>query len=76
MMSQILGLINTPLEKVHFRCIHATVYKVTNLIDGKIYIGKHKCSCSNCVYYGSGIHISKAIKKYGKKNFAKEILAI
>lgn len=53
-----------------------TVYKVTNLIDGKIYIGKHKCSCSNCVYYGSGIHISKAIKKYGKKNFAKEILAI
>ncbi len=48
------------------------IYKVTNLINGKIYIGQNKNNNSN--YYGSGKLIKRALKKYGKDNFKKEIL--
>jgi group I intron endonuclease len=48
------------------------VYKVTNLINNKIYIGQDTNNNPN--YYGSGLIIKKALKKYGKENFKKEIL--
>ena len=48
------------------------VYKTTNLINGKIYIGKD--SRNNPKYLGSGKIIKFAIKKYGEVNFKKEIL--
>jgi group I intron endonuclease len=48
------------------------IYKITNLINKKIYIGKDEFSNEN--YYGSGKLIKKAIKKYGKENFIKEVL--
>jgi group I intron endonuclease len=48
------------------------IYKITNNINGKIYIGKDTKNNKN--YFGSGIVIKQAIKKYGKKNFTKEIL--
>lgn len=57
----------------------ATVYRVTNLINGKIYIGKHmapKEDPLNESYLGSGIAINRAIRKYGKDNFKKEIIAV
>ena len=48
------------------------IYKTTNIINDKWYIGKD--SKNNKGYFGSGIAIKKAIEKYGKENFKKEIL--
>ena len=48
------------------------IYKTTNLINGKFYIGQD--SKNDPTYIGSGKHFKRAIKKYGKENFKKEIL--
>jgi group I intron endonuclease len=48
------------------------IYKTTNLINGRIYVGKDKHN--NPKYLGSGNILHQAIKKYGKENFQKEIL--
>ena len=48
------------------------VYLTTNLINNKKYIGSD--SKNNPRYLGSGTWIKKAIKKYGRENFKKEIL--
>lgn len=53
------------------------IYKTTNLINGKIYVGKHKWSKEGCLdenYLGSGTYLARAIDKYGKENFICEIL--
>ena len=52
------------------------VYQITNLINNKIYVGKHKSTKhpSENGYYGSGTQIKAAIKKYGIENFKKEVL--
>ena len=51
------------------------IYKITNNLNNKIYIGlKTKTVEESESYYGSGIAIKQAIKKYGKDNFTKTIL--
>ena len=48
------------------------IYKTTNLINGRIYVGKD--SKNNPKYLGSGCYLNRAIKKYGRENFKKEVL--
>lgn len=50
------------------------VYKVVNIINNNIYIGAHRTKKINDNYLGSGRIIGKAIKKYGRNNFTREIL--
>lgn len=48
------------------------IYKTTNTVNGKFYIGKDKHNNPN--YLGSGKRLNDAIKCYGKENFKKEVL--
>ena len=48
------------------------IYKTTNLVNGKIYIGQDKNN--NQSYLGSGKILHLAFQKYGIENFNKEIL--
>lgn len=50
------------------------IYKITNTLNGKIYIGKD--TTSDPKYYGSGLLIRRSINKYGIDNFTKEIIDI
>jgi group I intron endonuclease len=52
------------------------IYKTTNLVNGKYYYGVHSTKDINDDYLGSGSKLKNAIKKYGKENFSKEIIAV
>ena len=49
--------------------MYGYIYKTTNLINNKIYIGQHKSTTFDTTYFGSGVAILNAINKYGKENF-------
>ena len=50
------------------------VYQITNMVNGKTYIGVHKTSNPQDGYLGSGLAIQRAVRKYGPHNFTKTIL--
>lgn len=59
-------------EEIYKYCI----YKITNNINGKIYVGQHKLKKNerHRDYMGSGLAIKEAYKQYGRQNFTKEII--
>lgn len=56
-------------EKYHY------LYQITNITNGKIYVGIHSTTNLEDGYEGSGILLGRAISKYGLNNFEKEILS-
>lgn len=64
------------VEKQHY------LYVTENLINGKKYVGQHITRCNNLDamyqdgYLGSGVLLINAIKKYGRDNFSKKIIAV
>lgn len=55
------------------------VYKITNLINQKCYIGVRSSNCKpeeDTKYWSSSKYVKEAITNYGKENFKKEILSI
>ena len=50
------------------------IYKTTNLVNGKIYIGQHKGNVQSETYLGSGQILWRAIQKYGIENFMNEVI--
>ena len=54
------------------------IYRITNNINGHDYIGQRYCPSNHTpqsdYYMGGGTAIRRAIKKYGKENFTKEII--
>lgn len=55
-------------HKFHF------IYKTTNLVNTKFYVGMHSTENLEDGYRGSGTILWHAIKKYGIENFVTEIL--
>ena len=55
-------------KKYHF------IYKTTNIINSKFYVGMHSTDNLEDGYLGSGKRLWRSIKKYGKEHFKIEIL--
>ena len=55
--------------------MYGYIYKTTNLINGKFYIGQKKSNIFlNEKYLGSGKRLKRAIQYYGKNNFKVELI--
>ena len=50
------------------------IYKTTNIVNGKYYIGMHSTDNLEDGYIGSGKRLWYSVKKYGKENHKVEIL--
>lgn len=65
-------LYETPFKGENDRYFYC--YQITNLINGKIYIGSHSTKNLNDGYMGSGKILNRAYEKNGTDSFRKNIL--
>jgi hypothetical protein len=63
--------IQTPATNMYY-----TIYKTTNTLNGKFYVGKHETKNPFDSYIGSGVALLRAVEKYGRKHFVKDVLHI
>ncbi len=54
--------------------MHFLIYKITNLLNNRIYIGLHKTDNDDDSYMGSSKILAEDIKNLGIENFKKDIL--
>ena len=52
------------------------VYRTINLTNGHDYVGQHTTRKWDDDYLGSGVALNRAINKYGRENFKREILEV
>lgn len=50
------------------------IYKITHIDSGDIYVGRHKGIFGEDDYFASGLIVSRALEKYGRKAFIRELL--
>lgn len=64
------------MENTKDKEYYGFIYITTNHINNKKYIGQKKYDKENRWkdYLGSGIYLKRAIEKYGRENFSKEII--
>ena len=63
-----VGIINNIMTTYYI------LYQITNLVNGKIYIGKHKTKHLADKYFGSGTELKKDMKIMGAENFEMTVL--
>lgn len=54
--------------------MYGYVYLITNKLNGMKYVGLRSSPVFDENYWGSGVRVINAIKKYGKENFERETL--
>lgn len=72
----------SPAQPAVYKTIHSSnnlavyhyVYCTENILNGKIYVGKHSTNRLDDGYLGSGSALTKAFSKHGVENFCKRIL--
>jgi Zn finger protein HypA/HybF involved in hydrogenase expression len=65
------------MQKIDIKDPYGFIYITTNMINGKRYIGQKKFLKGKWKnYIGSGYYFLKAVKKYGKENFKRNIVDI
>lgn len=64
----------TSLQKMAEKPLYYTIYQTTHVPSGRVYIGCHKTRNPADSYLGSGVHLKRAIKTYGRSEFVKDVL--
>ena len=75
-MEEKIYTIDYILENNIDKTAYGFIYITTNMINGKIYIGQRKFTPRWKTYLGSGTVFIKALKKYNRENFNRNIVAV
>ena len=63
-------------ENIEILNPYGFIYITANMINGKQYIGQRRLKNNWQDYLGSGVLLKEQLRKYGKENFTRKIIAI